>query len=92
MSDQAETFTVTYSIDGLRSGLTRKLSEFKALIQDIEEDERIDDGHLEALKESLNELICTSNGFNCVSVKEVEGFSDMSDLYLEPFNDEEDDE
>lgn len=91
MSDQTETFTVTYSIDGFRRGLNRNLAELKSLILDSDEGDIYEDLKSDLL-DTLNELINQSNGFNCVSVNEVEGFSDMSDLYLPPFNDNEEGE
>lgn len=91
MSDQTEAFTVTYSIDGFRRGLNRNLAELKALILDSDDGDIYEDLKSDLL-DTLNDLINQSNGFNCVSVKEVEGFSDMSELYLAPSNDEEDEE
>jgi transcription initiation factor TFIID subunit TAF12 len=91
MSDQTKTIkgTITYSIDGFRHGLSRSLGELKELVKDIEEDERIDDDHLEELKDLVNDLICQSNSFNCVYIADTKDFSNMSDVYL-PLVDGED--
>tara|TARA_R110001606_G_scaffold379922_1_gene540170 strand:- start:722 stop:1003 length:282 start_codon:yes stop_codon:yes gene_type:complete len=91
MSDQSKTIkgTMTYSVDGFRHGLKCSLDEIKRLVKDIEEDDRIDDDHLEDLKDLVNDLICQSNSFNCVSCNCIEDFSNMSDVYL-PLIDGED--
>ncbi|BCE02955.1 hypothetical protein [Marinicellulosiphila megalodicopiae] len=72
---------VTYSIDGMRRGLSNKLKELKNEVESfIEEYGRRE---YEELADITDDLICQSNSFNCVSVKEIEDFSDMSDLEID---------
>lgn len=89
MSDQTFSAQVTYSMNGFRRNLNNSLAELKALVKDIADDQRIDEDHLDDLMDSVNDLICQSNSVNCVSIADDANFSDMSDLYLPPFNDEE---
>ena len=66
-----------YSVNGLRIQLSRELSRLKYHL-----DHELEQGTVEftdEIKESFNKLACLSNGFNCVSVKGLEYFDDLSE-------------
>ncbi len=92
MSNQEFTGRVTYSMNGFRHNLNNSLAELKALVKQIADDQSIDEDHLDELMDSVNDLICQSNSVNCVYIPDDADFKNMSDLYLPPFNDEEEGE
>lgn len=91
MSDQAFSAQLSYSMNGFRRNLSESLAELKATVKQIADDERIDDDHLDDLMDTVNDLICQSNSVNCVFIADDENFKDMSDMYLIPICEEEDD-
>ena len=78
--------TVTYSIDGFRHNLSDELKEMRNIIKEIEEEYGCFDSIISA-KDSFDKLACSSNGFNCVSVKGFEGFSQMGHVSVELMDD-----
>jgi hypothetical protein len=79
----AGSYSVTFSIDGWRSNLSREIGELRDSIKSaIEDDLHISD-IADDLECGINEIICSSNSFNCVSIGFVEGFSPMGEVELE---------
>lgn len=70
---------VTYSINGFRRGLARSLKELKEDLDAVLDDVHSDDAA--RIKDSFNEIACSSNSFNCVH---VDGFEDFDSLAEDP--------
>ena len=92
MSDQAFSAQLSYSMNGFRRNLHNSLADLKATVKQIAVDGGVDEDHLDDLMDSVNDLICQSNSVNCVFIADDENFKDMSDVYLVPICEEEDDE
>tara|TARA_R110000851_G_scaffold320535_1_gene485472 strand:+ start:51 stop:296 length:246 start_codon:yes stop_codon:yes gene_type:complete len=68
---------VSYSINGFRRGLAGSVNDLKEELEDIFDD--IHPDNKERLENVFNELACISNSFNCVHVKGLEEFDDLSE-------------
>lgn len=91
MSDQAFSAQLSYSMNGFRRNLHKSLAELKATVKQIADEQSVDEDQLDDLMDTVNDLICQSNSVNCVSIADDENFKDMSDVYLIPICEEEDD-
>lgn len=74
-----------FSMNGYRRQLSEDISNLKRIVEDIKTGNQYAE---DELIEITNDLICKSNGLNCVSIKDDESFSDMSDLEIELIEDE----
>ena len=77
--------TITFSMNGFRRNLHCELKELKEHVISALNDEYVDK---EDLEDSMNQVICSANGLNCVWDPDNENFTNMEDLYL-PLIDEE---
>lgn len=70
---------VHFSIDGWRTNLSRSIKELKEILEpilpEIEHITEVDD-----IKDKLNDIICSSNSFNCVSFDGLERFSPLGHI------------
>lgn len=68
---------IGFSVNGFRRELSRDIKELKELTESYLETDELDK---DDLTEAVNNLICKSNGFNCVKIEAMDSFSNMSDL------------
>ena len=66
-----------YSVNGLRRELSRELRRLRHHLNYELEEGAVE--FADEIKESFNELACLSNSFNCVSVKGLKYFDDLSE-------------
>jgi len=73
------------SMDGLRKDLTGNLKRLRSVIESINDDycDSIDTDTLEGLMFEFDTVAQSSNILNCVYDDESENFSDLSDLYVD---------
>ncbi|TOP71768.1 hypothetical protein CGH11_13000 [Vibrio parahaemolyticus] len=72
---------IVFSMDGYRRQLSEDVKELRDIVKSI-----ITDGYdMEPsdLADAMNNIICKSNAFNCVSLNGCDSFSDLSDIEVD---------
>jgi len=78
-----------FSMNGFRRNLSNNVQELRDIVEKILSDDFYEDDDLERC---MNELICNSNGLNCVYVKDDPEFVEMGHLHVKCLNDDDDEE
>lgn len=73
---------LAFSMDGYRSNMVSDMKELHDAITAILND--VDAGDKEELIEKFDQVACGVNSLNCVSVKGMDSFSNMSDCATVP--------
>lgn len=71
---------MNFSMNGFRRSLSADVSHLRDVAKDIIDGNHYDD---EDLIDAVNDLICSSNGLNCVYIKDNPDFVQMEDLEVE---------
>ncbi|HGZ6705664.1 TPA: hypothetical protein ACOLYM_004130 [Vibrio parahaemolyticus] len=78
--EKTEKGKVNFSMDGFRTQLSEDVKELRDLVVLVVKDEWFEK---EDLADKMNDVICKSNGFNCVSLNGCDSFSDLSDIEVD---------
>ncbi|HGF5019677.1 hypothetical protein R8O05_21220 [Vibrio sp. 1865] len=77
---EVENGQVHFSMDGFRTQLSEDVKELRDLVVSVVKDEWFEKDDLTS---KMNDVICKSNGFNCVSLNGCDSFSNLSSIEVE---------